>query len=285
MNTLISNPFLPPPLSFRANNPQIKIKTTNQKIVSARLDDSNQQLNLSVLRFTLGIPGFDESSLPRGIGYAFGSLLLLNHFVGSNSVTTPAQFRTEVLGLSLAAFSVAVPYIGKFLKGATLVDELVLPEGNKQIFSMSECVSDTLKEDLAWGSYVLLKNTKTISVLISIDSALCARGYWSIPDDVSKDSTLDWFARQVQLYGLSDLTDTLYFPKSEDNGIWKMVPNGTRSLLIVPVLGYSELSTNMSANKIRGFILLASSTSYAYSDRDRAWVGAVANKFQDRVAA
>jgi len=39
-----------------------------------------------------GIPGFDESYLPRWIGYAFGSLLLLNHFLGSDSATvTTAQ--------------------------------------------------------------------------------------------------------------------------------------------------------------------------------------------------
>lgn len=41
----------------------------------------------------LGIPGLDESYLPRWIGYGFGSLLLLNHFVGSNSAApiTSAQ--------------------------------------------------------------------------------------------------------------------------------------------------------------------------------------------------
>lgn len=39
----------------------------------------------------LGIPGLDESFLPRWIGYGFGSLLLLNHFLGSNSATTLAQ--------------------------------------------------------------------------------------------------------------------------------------------------------------------------------------------------
>jgi hypothetical protein len=39
-----------------------------------------------------GIPGLDESYLPRWIGYGFGSLLVLNHFVGSDSATaTPAQ--------------------------------------------------------------------------------------------------------------------------------------------------------------------------------------------------
>ncbi|KAK1392539.1 hypothetical protein POM88_011595 [Heracleum sosnowskyi] len=79
--------------------------------------NQQQQLNLSVLRFTLGIPGLDESNLPRWIGYAFGSLLLLNHFVGSDSnYITPSQLRTEALGISLAAFSVFVPFLGKFLK-------------------------------------------------------------------------------------------------------------------------------------------------------------------------
>ncbi|KAJ7970007.1 protein COFACTOR ASSEMBLY OF COMPLEX C SUBUNIT B CCB2, chloroplastic [Quillaja saponaria] len=39
------------------------------------------------------------------------------HFVGSYSTaTTPEQLRTEILGLSLGLFSVALPYLGKFLK-------------------------------------------------------------------------------------------------------------------------------------------------------------------------
>ncbi|PON68845.1 Cofactor assembly of complex C subunit B [Trema orientale] len=52
------------------------------------------------------IPGLDESSLPRWIGYGLGSLLVLNHITGSNSVTdiTSPHLRTKALGLSLAAF-------------------------------------------------------------------------------------------------------------------------------------------------------------------------------------
>nr|KAJ0221844.1 hypothetical protein LSAT_V11C200098950 [Lactuca sativa] len=85
--------------------------------------NQQQQLNLFVLRFTLGIHGLDESYLPRWIGYTFGTLLLLNHFLGSNSTTvTPTQVRTELLGLSLAAFSVMFPYIGQFLKLISIQD-------------------------------------------------------------------------------------------------------------------------------------------------------------------
>ncbi|CAH1418158.1 unnamed protein product [Lactuca virosa] len=154
----------------------------SSKISCSGADNSQnqqQQLNLSVLRFTLGIPGLDESYLPRWIGYTFGSLLILNHFLGSNSTTvTPVQLRTELLGLSLAAFSVMLPYIGQFLKGATPVIQANIPEGAEQICSLQK---------------------------ISSNSA--------------------------------------------------------------------------DKNKITGFVLLASSISYAYNDKDRAWIAAIAKKF------
>lgn len=92
-STLCSN-FAP---KFNGLN-TFKIVTNTRKsskISCSGADNSQnqqQQLNLSVLRFTLGIPGLDESYLPRWIGYTFGTLLLLNHFLGSNSTTvTPTQ--------------------------------------------------------------------------------------------------------------------------------------------------------------------------------------------------
>uniref|UniRef100_A0A5B7BQQ3 Uncharacterized protein n=1 Tax=Davidia involucrata TaxID=16924 RepID=A0A5B7BQQ3_DAVIN len=105
MSTSLSLNPLKFPLKFRANcclsHLGIStVRTRRRRRLSttwcARFDDSQrtsdqQQLNLSVLRFTLGIPGLDESYLPRWIGYAFGSLMLLNHFAGSNSTTTTAQ--------------------------------------------------------------------------------------------------------------------------------------------------------------------------------------------------
>ncbi|KAF8379425.1 hypothetical protein HHK36_028860 [Tetracentron sinense] len=297
MRSLYLNPFiqLRLPLQFRAfrdscSSSHSYICKCNRRIrkfgsISARLNNSEetkqqqQQLNLSVLRFTLGIPGFDESILPRWIGYGFGSLLLLNHFVGSNSTITPAQLSSEALGLSLAAFSIALPYLGKFLKGMTPMDQSTLPDGNVQIFVMSENLSDTQKEDLAWGTYILLRNTNTISVLISIQDALCVRGYWNTPEDVSKASIIDWFKRQIDQLGLSDLKDTLYFPQSPDSGLWVMLPKGTRSLLVQPVLRAPNSSAN-ETKEIEGLVMLASSMSYAYSNKDRAWIAAVANKFR-----
>lgn len=45
------------------------------------------------------------------------------------------------------------------------MDRTSLPEGNRQIFLMSDNISDDLKEDMAWASYALLRNTNSISVV------------------------------------------------------------------------------------------------------------------------
>ncbi|MQL79687.1 hypothetical protein Taro_012126 [Colocasia esculenta] len=228
--------------------------------VGARLDDSpdgsQQQLNFSVLRFTLGdiwlgvlagIPGLDESYLPRYLGLAFGSLIVLNHFLGSSDFPTPAQLRSEALGICLAGFSAALPYFGNFLKGASPVDRSFLPEGNTQ--------------------------------LISVGDALCIRGYWDLAEDSSKALVLDSFRRQIQQTGLIDLNDAIYFPQGVDAQFFGMLPKGTLSVLLQPVYGAYDPSGE-GVGPVRGFILLASSSSYAYRDSDRAWISAVAKKFQ-----
>ncbi|XP_022968386.1 protein COFACTOR ASSEMBLY OF COMPLEX C SUBUNIT B CCB2, chloroplastic isoform X1 [Cucurbita maxima] len=277
----------PDPLIRLSSTPRFRAKNGSKSpVITARLDDSknspNRQLNLSVLRFTLGIPGLDESYLPRWIGYGFGSLLLLNHFVGSSSAApiTSAQLRTEALGISLAAFSIALPYLGKFLEGAVPSGEATLPEGAEQIFVLSQNVSDNVKDDLAWATYILLRNTNSISVLILIQGELCVRGYWNSPNDISGADLLAWFEEQLQSIGLSALNDSLYFPQISESGLWQMLSKGTRSVLVQPVAQNLNQSGN-EMEKIGGFILVASSLSYAFSDKDRAWIRALATKFDN----
>ncbi|KAH6769325.1 chaperone [Perilla frutescens var. frutescens] len=272
------------PLTSRAkhNYPSKFSISRRSSPAKIRCSQNEQQLNLSVLRFTLGIPGLDESYLPRYIGYAFGALLALNHFLGSDSSITPAQLRTEALGLSLASFSAVVPYLGKFLKGATPTAQKSIPEGAEQIFAMSQDISAHLKEDLAWGTYVLLRNTNSISVLISVEDALCVRGYWNTPKDLSKESIPDWFQNQTQKIGFSKLKDAMYLQQSADSELKEMVPVGTRSLLVQPILEAHQLRSGQ-IEKRKGFILLASRVDYAYTDKDKAWIAAIANKFGGRV--
>ncbi|XP_064965558.1 protein COFACTOR ASSEMBLY OF COMPLEX C SUBUNIT B CCB2, chloroplastic-like isoform X3 [Musa acuminata AAA Group] len=214
------------------------------RLFTVAAQDSNprqqqqQDLDVSVLRFTFGIPGLDESYLPRYIGIAFGFLIILNH-VFSASPATPAQLRTEALGMCLAAFSTALPYLGRFLE------------------------------------------------IIAVNDVICVRGYWNTPEDkdASKDHLLNWFNSQIQKTGFFDLKDMLYFPQcsATESELGTLLPKGTLSALIQPVIRTSDPVVNF-AMKNEGFILLASSVKYAYSEKDRAWIRAVANKFLHKIS-
>ncbi|CAA7029152.1 unnamed protein product [Microthlaspi erraticum] len=267
---ICNSPFLP---KF-AHTPRAQISTRSTRIFArteSNSSDQQQQLNLSVLRFTFGIPGFDESYLPRWIGYGFGSLLLLNDLSASAPITE-SQLRSEALGLSLSAFSIALPYIGKFLKGSE-TEERTLPEEGEQVFVISSEIGDSLKEDLAWGTYVLLRNTSTVAVMISVKGELCVRGYWNCPGEMSKNQLHDWFKRKVDENGLADVKETLYFPEYGGSDLsWDILPDGTRSLFVQPLV--------QNVNEPQGFLLVASTAGYAYSDKDRAWIGAIAEKFR-----
>uniref|UniRef100_A0A0E0R1J1 Protein COFACTOR ASSEMBLY OF COMPLEX C SUBUNIT B CCB2, chloroplastic n=1 Tax=Oryza rufipogon TaxID=4529 RepID=A0A0E0R1J1_ORYRU len=238
-----------------------------------------QQVNLSVLRFTLGIPGLDESYLPRWIGLGFGALVLLNHLLSPSP--TPAQLRSEALGLCLAAFSATLPYLGRFLEGAGAAERVPLPEGSRQVFAMSDSLSAAQKEDMAWASYVLLRNTNTTSVLISIGKQLCIRGYWDPPEDISKYAMIEWFKSQMQEAGIVDLREDLYFPTFSDTQLGKFLPQGILSVMAHPVLNNSD-PTNGEI-KAEGFILLASNSSYAYSEKDRLQLKGHNEQFEDNL--
>lgn len=66
-----------------------------------------------------------------------------------------------------------------------------------------------------------------------------------------------------------------------DAGQWEMLPKGTCSVFVQPVIQAPNPSA-IEVEKIEGFVLLASSMTYAYSHKDRAWIKAVSNKFRGK---
>ncbi|XP_078177116.1 protein COFACTOR ASSEMBLY OF COMPLEX C SUBUNIT B CCB2, chloroplastic-like isoform X2 [Carex rostrata] len=200
-------------------------------------------------------------------------LVVLNHFLSSNP--TPVQIRSEIVGFCLAAFSAMIPYLGSFLEGVSSVNCLTLPEGSKQIFILSENLSTSQKEDLAWASYALLRNTNTMSVLIAVKDFLCIRGCWDTPEKASKATIMHQFKDQIQQTGLRGLTETLYFPRYTETQVGKILPKGVLSVVVHPIV-----SSSYSVESIDGLVLVASNSNYAYSAKDIAWIKSVANKFQ-----
>lgn len=66
-----------------------------------------------------------------------------------------------------------------------------------------------------------------------------------------------------------------------DSGLWEMLPKGTKSLVVQPVPRVPDPS-DKTIETNEGFILLASTISYAYREKDRAWIGALAKKFRGK---
>ena len=49
------------------------------------------ELDVSVFRFTLGIPGFEDRLIPRAVGFAGAALLALNRALGATVLGQPVS--------------------------------------------------------------------------------------------------------------------------------------------------------------------------------------------------
>ncbi|KAI3769527.1 hypothetical protein L6452_00633 [Arctium lappa] len=66
---------------------------------------------------------------------------------------------------------VSSPRVASMLMCVTVL-QASIPKGADQIFAMSPNISDIVKEDLAWGSYTLLCNTNSISVIEGVPALI-----------------------------------------------------------------------------------------------------------------
>lgn len=128
------------------------------------------EVDLSVMSFTLGIPGFDDSELPRLLGILFGSCIVLNHVLSSpGGLISDAQLRSEMVGMVLCAVTIALPYIGRQLNGGgESTNSSNKGVGQSSMFAFADSITDKQKQELAWGSYALLCNTKTSAVVCHV---------------------------------------------------------------------------------------------------------------------
>ncbi|MCO5588041.1 hypothetical protein L7F22_041995 [Adiantum nelumboides] len=171
---------------------------------------SSSSVDVSVFRFTLGIPGFNDSDLPRVLGIVFGAILVLNHFLTTDYVSA-AQWRSELIGFCSSILSVSLPSIGRSLNGRRPIDAATsLPKG-RQFFALSENLLLEEKEELAWGSYTLLKNTRTTSLVIWNEEVLCARGFWDVPSRAEED-VIEWLGETLKKSSLSLCNNLTYVP-------------------------------------------------------------------------
>ncbi|KAK9809926.1 hypothetical protein WJX72_001835 [[Myrmecia] bisecta] len=262
---------------------------------------ADNELDIAVFRFTLGIPGFDDALVPRVVGLLGAVLLLLNNVFGP--VPSGAQARAEALGALLAAMCMATPAVERRLKelqpgrGRTAANSK--SAGANNIFAISQGVNEQLKQELAWASYALLRNTNTSGLLIyHAGTLLMARGAMgpAAASDASSSQagpSLAALAMEVQRATeqsadiaavLEGRASSFYLP---DQGSlikggaaqWHFVPRAAQSLLVQRMEPGSASWGRQSA----GLLLLMAERPRAWSARERAWAAAIARKLSLQV--
>ncbi|CAK9864766.1 unnamed protein product [Sphagnum jensenii] len=233
------------------------------------------EVDLSVMSFTLGIPGFDDSELPRLLGILFGSCIVLNHVLSSpGGLISDAQLRSEMVGMVLCAVTIALPYIGRQLNGGgESTNSSNKGVGQSSMFAFADSITDKQKQELAWGSYALLCNTKTSAVLVWQDGyVVCARGSWGATSDGAMALAL--LGSKLKNTPVLQMSNALYIPNGADAKGWEVVPKGATCLFIQPVVEPNENNQTIAST---GLIVI-SNFPHAFSSKDRLWFALLAKK-------
>lgn len=262
----------------------------NRQSVSLRATPGlgDDELDVAVFRFTLGIPGFDDSNIPRVVGTVVAAAVAINHVIsyGSNPAP-PAQVRAEFLDVMLAVLCAVAPDIEQRLRqagpgrgraGAGQV------KGAAQVFALADGLADAVKKELAWSSFALLKNVNCCSVLLlqpgsaQSVSTLLARGAVASSCVAPGDSKAS-LQRITQSLAASSsrllaggqqqqwLADRSALQQS-GLGSSGCVPEGVESALVQAVPGGALL-------------LVLAERPRVLSDKDRKWVAAIAAKLAE----
>lgn len=258
----------------------------------------DEDVDVAVFRFTLGIPGFDDRLVPRVVGLALGVLLVVNHVLGGEP--TPAQVRSESLGAVLAVLSIFVPDVEERLReampgrGRQKTADAV--EGAANGFLLAPSLTDAAKKELAWSSFALLKNTNCCGVLlVSGGEVLMARGFLGASAVKPGDApgSLEALSKGLAAVAGSRLasvasgaTPQAWLPERSDigaffggqGGVPAAVPAGAQSLLVQHVALPGGTGGGSSSSGRPAVLMAFSERPRALSDRERSWASAVAAK-------
>ncbi|KAG2426849.1 hypothetical protein HYH02_014702 [Chlamydomonas schloesseri] len=276
-----------PPVVSRRTTTQVRAETQRR----GGLGDDD--IDVAVFRFTLGIPGFDDRLIPRVVGFAIGALLVLNHVLGADP-TPDAQTRSEWLGALLAALCVLVPDIEERLREAMpgrgrqkAADAIA---GSANGFFLEPSLPEAAKKELAWASFSLLKNTNCCGVAVAAGGkVLMARGALGAGVVTPGNAAASLAAMSKDLAALpssSKVAEAVAGGAQQQQQQQLWLPDrggfggaGAGSLALVPEGAQCLLVQHMALpGGGPAALIVYSERPRALADRERGWVTAVANK-------
>ncbi|GBG66298.1 hypothetical protein CBR_g58789 [Chara braunii] len=269
-------------------------------------------LEVSVFRFTLGLPWLEDRLLPRVVGIMLGFLIGVNHAVSPPPLTAP-QLRTEVLGLFLAAIAVALPSISLRLKEARLAKRAKQGTiaGGTELFSLSNVLGEDARKEVAWASYALLRNTDVKGFIVwSRGAAVCARGSLSMSAVPAQQSqirsqiapasdllaqlgrvaskvaatSLGEFSKRARSWSIASLKGRSELVKSGALD-WGFLPSGVESALVYCVPQQDEIPQPLRQKSLQGpgssphlLVAVFSDVPRGFRTQDRQFISALVDK-------
>ena len=278
MNSIIS--YRAPRLVICPRNKRLvgltRTRTHHNTIRPRATDDDD--VELAVFRFTLGIPGFDDALIPRVVGLVGSFMLLLNHALSGEGVGQAQSF-TEVLGLLLAGVGIAAPDLQKRIEEATpgkgrrpAVENV---EGATNVFAIADSLSEAQKQEAAWASFAIIKNANVCGIYVCLDnSSILCRG--SLGIDISGDDCLEKAFAEIASTRQGNNNTLEYFDTRSkiDSSPYKtcrIIPSGAGGVVSIPI-------TPIDGNTSLGRMLLVCDRERAMSPKELAWCRSVASK-------
>jgi hypothetical protein len=251
-----------------------------------RAFNDDNDVELAVFRFTLGIPGFDDALIPRVVGIVGITLLLLNHVLSGNA--GGSQTVTETIGAALAAVGIAAPALQKRIEESTpgrgrrkAVENL---EGASNVFAISESLSEEQKREAAWASFAIIKNANVCGVFISAKgSPVLCRGALGVDIGTGANgSGADYLLNAQAEYEAMEIAPvaTEYYEtrsRIDASPLRKcsIVPSGAGGVAVLPI---KSLTDDMPATPSAGSMLLVCDRERAMSAKEMAWCESICSK-------
>lgn len=193
--------------------------------------------------------------LPLVVGSLGGSLLLVNRLLTTD--LTESQSRSDVLGVILAALLVLTGLLWQRVQPRS--PESVILQG-KEGFELAKDLPQSLANELAWATRLLLTNTATRTLLVWYDQrVLLRRGVLGSTATVKLGPILNRVLTKKMPTYLVDLK--LYPGRIE----FDYLPENTQGVICQPVGD-------------RGVLILGANAPRSYSQQDESWVTAIAEK-------
>lgn len=197
--------------------------------------------------------------LPLVVGVLAGTLLLINRFLASSTLTA-SQARSDAVGILVSALLILT---GLLWQRVQPKPPEAVPLVGEERFEFQPDLPEPVQTELAWSSQILLTNTATRSLVVWYNSrVLLRRGILPSNSQVKPGKILQRVLdKQKPVY----LVSLQIYPGRVE---FDYLPENTQGVICQPIGD-------------RGALILGANAPRSYTKQDENWIAAIADKLAD----